>query len=259
MLEAIVARKRAENVRRNRHWRSRRWPEPVPVPAFEVASLRRLAASPHVIAELKQKSPSAGRIRTCGPGDLVDLARAYVAAGASAISVLTDGPGFGGSALDARRVGRAVSVPILFKEFVLDDQQVKLAHLVGARLVLLIVRILDDATLARLIVCVRDLGMESVVEAADAEDLSRALASDARIVGVNARDLRTFAVSGKRAHDLVEGIPSDRIAVYMSGIRDAADFARVAGGRADAVLIGEGLMRASDPAARLRAILGEDA
>jgi indole-3-glycerol phosphate synthase len=115
--------------------------------------------------------------------------------------------------------------------------------------------VLSDAELRRLIREVRARGLEPVVEAADADELSRALASEASIVGVNARDLRSFSVDAGQASALIERIPRDRIAVFMSGVRSRADFARVAGTRADAVLIGEGLIRDRDPGAKLAELL----
>jgi indole-3-glycerol phosphate synthase len=171
------------------------------------------------------------------------------------VSVLCDGPGFGGSVLDLARVARRIALPVLFKEFVVHEVQLDVARAAGARLVLLLVRVLSDTELARLSAAARARGLEPVVEAADAEELERALALDATIVGVNARDLRSFGVDADAALALIERIPRDRVAVFMSGIRSAQDLQRVAATRADAVLIGEGLMRAAEPGAALRAFL----
>jgi len=118
-----------------------------------------------------------------------------------------------------------------------------------------LVRVLDDAALVRLIGAARKRGLEPVVEAADADELARVLATTALIVGINARDLRSFSVDSGHAARLVDAIPRERIAVFMSGVRSAADFARVAATRADAVLIGEGLMRAPAPGAALHTLL----
>ena len=146
---------------------------------------------------------------------------------------------------------RAVSVPVLFKEFVLHEVQLDLAAEVGASLVLLLARALSPQELQRLVsACVRR-GLEPLVEAADSRELEQALDTDARLIGINARDLRTFTVDAKQAHGLIERIPSNRVAVYMSGVRSKEDFQRVNRTRADAVLIGEGLMRAADPGSRL--------
>jgi indole-3-glycerol phosphate synthase len=170
--------------------------------------------------------------------------------------VLCDRAGFGGSVLDVRRVRGAVSVPLLFKEFVLDPIQVALARSVGADMVLLLVRALSEATLHRLVDDVLQHGMAPVVEAADGDELAVALRTRSVIVGVNARDLRTFRVDPARARELIAGIPPERVAVHMSGIASAADLRAVADTRADAALVGESLMRASDPRSRLREWLG---
>jgi indole-3-glycerol phosphate synthase len=212
---------------------------------------------PKVIAEIKLRSPSAGQIRQRVPGEHLRIAAGYERGGAAAISVLCDGPGFGGSVLDARRVAQRTSVPVLFKEFVLDSVQLDAARAAGAALVLLLVRVLSDLELARLITEVRSRGLEPVVEAADEAELDRALATEATIIGINARDLRTFSVDSSHAAQLVDRIPPERVAVFMSGVRSAADLSRVAATRADAVLIGEGLMRASDPGRALADFLAE--
>lgn len=256
-LAAILARKRREIERRRRHPPSRapaRREGPRP-------DLRRPpGALPRVIAEVKFRSPSAGPIRSWAPGEGVAVAQGYAKAGAAAISVLCDGPGFGGSALELRRVARAVApTPVLFKEFVLDPLQLDLAVVCGAALVLLLVRAFDDATLARLVDESLARGLEPVVEAASAAELERALATRARVVGVNARDLGTFVVDPARAAGLVEKIPSERVAVYMSGVETAEDIRRAAAGRADALLVGSALMAVPDPGARLARWLEEAA
>ncbi len=208
-----------------------------------------------MIAEVKFRSPSAGQIRPWAPGEGVRVALGYERGGASVVSVLADGPGFGGSPLLVRRVADAVRVPVLYKGFVVDEVQVDLAFDVGASLVLLLVRALADSELRALIERIRALGMEPVVEAANAAEVDRAVAVGSTIVGVNARDLGTFRVDKEAAQDCVARIPEDRVAVFMSGVRTVDDFREVARGRADAVLIGEGLMRAEDPGARLAELL----
>ena len=257
-LARIVARKRHEVARRVRRASTFvRLSEAQPAPGPELlAPLRRAPSSPpRVIAEIKLSSPSAGTIRARVPGEIARIAAGYERAGAAAVSVLCDGPGFGGSPLDVRRATRTIAAPVLFKEFVVDPVQIDVARAVGASYVLLLVRVLDDRALRTLIREVRARGLEPVVEAADADELTRALATDAAIVGVNARDLRSFDVDPGRAGALIERIPAPRIAVFMSGVRSHEDFARVAETRADAVLIGEGLMRAPDPGARLAELL----
>lgn len=258
-LSAILARKRFENERRRRHvaaMRPRERPaQPERAERAITALRRRPGEPPSVLAEVKFRSPSAGEIRPWSPGEGVRIAEAYARGGASAVSVLADGPGFGGSPLLVRRVARAVDLPVLYKEFVLDPVQVDLAYDVGASLVLLLVRALDDAALRGLVGSIRALGMEPVVEAASSEEVDRAVAAGAAIVGVNARDLSTFQVDMAAARDCVARIPAECIAVFMSGVRTAEDFREVAQGRADAVLIGEGLMRAENPGGRLSELL----
>jgi indole-3-glycerol phosphate synthase len=267
-LARIVVRKRLEVARRVRRaavygaWADA---QPAPAPGFvDLLRRERLGsvggaptprAAPRVIAEIKLKSPSAGEIRARKPGELTRIARAYETAGAAAVSVLCDGPGFGGGPLDLRRVASVVSAPVLFKEFVVHRLQVDMARALGASFVLLLARVLDDAELRTLIQVVRSRGLEPVVEAADGEELDRALRTEATVIGINARDLRSFSVDAGQARALVDRIPEERIAVFMSGVRSADDFARVAQSRADAVLIGEGLMRAQDPGAALKSLL----
>ncbi|MET0283511.1 MAG: indole-3-glycerol-phosphate synthase [Polyangiales bacterium] len=257
-LARIVERKRGEVVRRVRRAETFvRLASEAPLPRTgAIEALRRAAgAAPNVIAEIKLRSPSAGEIRPRQVGELPRIAAGYQSGGAAAVSVLADGPGFGGCPLDVRRAVKASSAPVLFKEFVIDPVQVDCARALGATYVLLLVRVLDDRELARLIREVRARGLEPVVEAADGEELTRALATEAAIIGVNARDLRSFDVDSGRAGELVDRIPASRVAVFMSGVRSAEDFQRVARTRADAVLIGEGLMRAPDPGARLAELL----
>jgi indole-3-glycerol phosphate synthase len=225
---------------------------------FDPSSLRRSpGALPHVIAEIKHRSPSAGALRARSPGSVASIARAYEAAGASAVSVLCDGPGFAGSVLDVRRAARAVSLPILFKEFVLDPLQLDVARAMSASLVLLIVRALSPKELSRLIREAHARDLVPIVEAADAEELRVALSTDAKIVGMNARDLRSFTLDGRAAQAALESVPTDRVAVYMSGIKSGTELANLAKGRADAVLMGSEMMQAPDPGARLESILRE--
>jgi len=248
VLDAIVARTAREVVRRKR----RATPEVEDVARADdaVAALRRDDAV-RVIAEVKFRSPSAGTIRERTPGEAVRVARGYEEGGAAAISVLADRASFGGGALDVRRVAAAVSRPVLFKGFVLDEVQLDLAARVGASMALLLVRALDGQVLERLVRAAQARGIAPVVEAADEAELDVAVATGARIVGVNARDLHTFVVDPARARELVARIPDDRVAVYMSGVRSAEDLIRVAETRADAALVGEGLMRAEDPGREL--------
>jgi indole-3-glycerol phosphate synthase len=272
-LVPILERKRIEVERRRRHAAANLQPSAADIrpasssersaspsvpagAARAIAALRRVPGElPRVIAEIKRRSPSAGEIRGRERGDVAALAGAYVAGGAAAISVLCDGPGFGGSALDVRRAARAVRVPILFKEFVLDEVQLDVAQAVGASMALLIVRALSKERLHALVRASHERGLAPVVEAANPEELSRALDTDAEIVGVNARDLRTFKVDKSAALSALANVPPERIAVHMSGVHGALDLRDVASGRADAVLIGESLMRAPDPTRKLHELL----
>jgi indole-3-glycerol phosphate synthase len=261
-LDRILVRKRIEVARRQRHGE---WLQALAEVreleergSFAIERLRRGgAATPKVIAEIKRRSPSAGEIRKREVGDIARIARGYAAAGASAVSVLCDGPGFGGSVLDLRRATQAIDVPVLFKEFVLDPVQIALARVSGAHMVLLLVRALPRDALNALVAEAHAAGLAPVVEAADEHELEIALATDATIVGVNARDLRTFRVDPVYARRVLDVIPSERVAVLMSGITSAEQLVALGSSRADAVLVGEGLMRASDPGARLRAWLDE--
>jgi len=256
-LTPILERKARENVRRARHTRaSAAAPDTTGRAELAYRALQRRAGEkPRIIAEIKRASPSAGPIRPYVRGDIAWLAEEYVRGGAAAVSVLCDRKGFGGSVLDLRRAAHAISAPLLFKEFVLDDQQVQLARRAGAHMVLLIVRALPQQRLYAMCEAVHAAGLAPVVEAANAAEVELALRTNARIVGVNARDLSTFKVDPRVAHEALRMIPEDRIAVHMSGVRTRDDFREIANGRADALLVGESLMRAEQPSAKLRDLL----
>jgi len=209
-----------------------------------------------LIAEVKRRSPSAGDI---APSlDPVSHAEAYARAGAVAISVLTDGPYFGGSLDDLRSVARKVRVPVLRKDFIVDELQIAEARGAGASAILLIVRALSPARLAELAAAARHWGLEALVEVHDAGELDAALASGARLIGVNSRNLDTFAVDTRAAWTLFHRIPKDIVAVAESGMATLDDVRAAAEAGADAVLIGTALSAAPDPsalAAQLTAIL----
>jgi indole-3-glycerol phosphate synthase len=206
-----------------------------------------------IIAEHKRRSPSRGAIRE----DLApaDVARRYEAAGAAAISVLTDEVFFGGCLAHLEEVRAATALPVLRKDFVLDPWQVWEARAAGADAVLLIVAALADAELSRLLAVTREAGLEALVEVHDRVELGRALAAGARLVGVNSRDLRTLAVSLDTALALAPAIPDDVVAVAESGIRSGADLRRLRDAGFDAFLVGEGLMAAPDPGEALQRLL----
>jgi indole-3-glycerol phosphate synthase len=205
------------------------------------------------IAEFKRRSPSAGWIRQ--GADAADVTARYAAAGAAALSVLTDEPFFGGTLEDLAAARAAAAVPILRKDFIVDAYQIAEARAAGADAVLLIVSALADAELGALLEAAARLGVETLVEAHDAVEARRAVAAGARIIGINNRDLRTFTVDRELAIRLRAEIPPERVVVAESGIRDAADVARLRAAGVDAMLVGETLMRAPDPGAGLRALL----
>lgn len=210
------------------------------------------AAELGVIAEVKRSSPSKGALADIP--DPAALARAYAAGGAAAISVLTEQRRFGGSLADLDAVRAAVGVPLLRKDFVVENYQVWEARAHGADLVLLIVAALDDDRLAALLTLTHDLGMTALVEVHDEAETHRAVATGARLIGVNARNLKTLAVHPQVFGELAPLIPADRVAVAESGIGGPADAARYAGQGADAVLVGEALVTGGDPAAAVAAL-----
>jgi len=222
-----------------------------PVRPFAAAVARPGRTS--VIAEHKRRSPSRGAIRE----DLLpaDVARRYEAAGAAAISVLTDEAFFGGRLEHLEEVRAATALPVLRKDFILDPWQVWEARAAGADAVLLIVAALTDDDLSGLLGAAREAGLDALVEVHDRGELDRALAAGSRIVGVNSRDLRTLAVSLETAFALVPAIPDDVVAVAESGIRTGDDARRLRDAGFDAFLVGEHLMAAPDPGEALRALI----
>jgi indole-3-glycerol phosphate synthase len=206
-----------------------------------------------VIAEHKRRSPSAGAIRS--GSSVAEIAVAYERGGAAAMSVLTEERHFGGSLADLRAARAACSLPLLRKDFIVDSYQLHEAVLGGAAAVLLIVAALDDAELRELNAAALELGLDVLVEVHDASELERAAALGAVLIGVNNRDLRDFSVELERTFELLGAMPAGAIVVSESGIRDASDLARLGDAGVHAVLIGEGLMRSTDPAAALAAML----
>jgi indole-3-glycerol phosphate synthase/phosphoribosylanthranilate isomerase len=226
----------------------RRAAEAAPAPRAFASALRPATGAPaRLIAEVKRASPSKGLL--AASFDPVAQARAYAAGGAAAISVLTEPRFFLGALEHLRAVRAAVDVPVLRKDFVLDPYQVYEARAAGADAVLLLCALLDDAQLAGLLALTRSLGMEALVEAHDAAETQRAVATGATVIGVNSRDLRTFAVESDVVRQLRPRVPEDRVFIAESGIAGPLDVARARAWGADAVLVGEALMRAPDPAA----------
>lgn len=207
-----------------------------------------------VIAEVKRRSPSAGPIDT--KLDPVDLASEYEAGGAAAISVLTEPEYFGGSLDDLRHVARRVTVPVLRKDFVLDAAQIWEARLAGADAVLLIVAALSQEPLAALIAASREAGVDALVEVHTEEEADRAVTAGASIIGVNNRDLTTFVTDLAVAERIASGLPEDRLWVAESGVTDASAAERMAAAGYDGVLVGEALVRSSDPAGLVAELRG---
>jgi indole-3-glycerol phosphate synthase len=217
------------------------------------AALSSHGGPPRIIAEVKRASPSAGAIHA--GLDATAQAQAYAQAGAAAISVLTDGPGFGGSLADLAAVRAAVAVPVLRKDFVLDAYQLLEARAHGADAALLIVAALDDGRLRRLLDACAGLGLAALVEVHDEGEAGRALAAGARLVGVNNRDLRTFAVDLAVSERILPTLPAAVKGVAESGVRTAADARRLRAAGAPNLLVGEALVRAPDPRALLREMM----
>lgn len=249
ILDEIVANKRVEVAKRRQR--------------VSLAELRRCAESLEptrdfanalhgdrvaLIAEIKRASPSRGALKSgASPRD---LARTYAANGAAALSVLTDKKYFNGSPNDLKAARAATQIPILCKEFIIDEYQIYESRALQADAILLIVRILSDALLRDYYALADSLGMHSLVEIHDEYELERALAADVDIIGINNRDLSDFAVDLRTTERLAPQIPREKIIIAESGIFTRADVERAARAGAHAVLVGESLMRAEDIGAK---------
>ena len=207
----------------------------------------------NVIAELKKASPSRGVLRA--DLDPAALALQLEQAGAAALSVLTEEEFFQGTLENLRSARKAVHVPVLRKDFILDEWQVWESRAAGADSLLLIAAVLSDATLRQLLALARELKMEPLVEVHTRNELSRGLDAGARIVGVNNRDLRTFDVRLETSLELIEAIPDECIAVSESGVSSNEDLRRLRAAGFDAFLVGEHLIQSPDPAAALKDLL----
>jgi indole-3-glycerol phosphate synthase len=257
-LADILARKRDEVEAARRavpeaELRARARERAAPRPFEAALSLR--GGPLRVIAEVKRASPSQGAIRA--GLDAVDQARAYAAAGAAAISVLTDGPGFGGSLADLAAVRAAVELPLLRKDFVLDRYQLLEARAHGADAALLIVAALAPDALRALVDACGELGLAALVEVHDERELEVALDIDADVLGLNNRNLNDFSVDIDRTYELLSNVPAGKLVVSESGftVREQLDALDEVG--VDAVLVGETLMRAEDVEAACRDLAGE--
>jgi indole-3-glycerol phosphate synthase len=210
---------------------------------------------PVVIAETKKASPSAGVL--CPNYDPAANARGYEAAGAQAISVLTEPRHFLGRGEDLAVVREAVSVPLLCKDFMVDPLQVAFAAVWGADLILLIAALLNDAEMREMAGRAKDYGLEVLCEAHTPEEVDRSLALEGALIGVNSRDLKTLKTDLAVARNLAARIPADRLAVAESGIRTAAEIRDLMGRGYRGFLIGESLLGGGDPGAALRRLLQE--
>jgi indole-3-glycerol phosphate synthase len=223
-----------------------------PARGFAAALLKVAKADGNaLICEVKRKSPSAGEINT--ERSPIDAARAYQAGGAACISVLTDGPSFGGSLADMQAVRAAVSLPVLRKDFMVDPIQIAEARAAGADAILIIMAALSDAQAAELHSAADALGLSVLLEAHDERELERALALPSPLVGVNNRDLRSFTTDLAVTERLSAMVPKDKLLISESGLKSASDASQLRKCGARGFLIGETVMRADDPTAAVRA------
>lgn len=222
-----------------------------PAPRGFLRAIReRLAAGrPAVIAEIKKASPSKGLLRDDFRPD--EIARSYERHGAACLSVLTDVDFFQGSDAHLQQARAACALPVLRKDFIVEEYQIYEARAIGADAILLIVAALDDARLRALAVLAKELGMDVLVEVHDAQELERALALDTPLIGINNRDLRTFRTSVMTTLNLLGRIPRDRIVVTESGIHLPCDVAQLRGRGVNVFLVGEAFMKARDPGTKL--------
>jgi indole-3-glycerol phosphate synthase len=198
----------------------------------------------NLIAEIKFASPSAGRIRP--KADPILIGRVYEDAGAAAISLLTDKRFFQGDLNHLPRLKKAIDLPILRKDFIIDEVQVREASNYGADAILLIARILSQAQLAELISACRELGMDPLTEVHDREDLEKAIDAGAEIIGINNRDLDSFAVDINTTFELAPLVPDDRVVISESGLANKEDIRSLKDTRVQAVLVGSALMKSDD-------------
>lgn len=246
-LLARILQKKAEEVAA---LRGQKLPPP---PAPRPFSLRRASGKVQLISEIKFRSPSAGPLST--QLSVAERAAAYERGGASMVSVLCDASFFDGAFSHLSEARAACSLPILCKEFVIDETQLDAASAYGADAVLLIVRCVPSSRLAPLIAAARARGLEPFVEVVTPEESKLAVGAGATLIGVNARDLDTLEMDSERAAEVLAALPSTVTRVHFSGIARPEDIRRVARSSADAALIGETLMRQDQPEALLRSLV----
>lgn len=213
-----------------------------------------IAPGVSLIAEMKRASPSKGPIRP--DADVAEIVQMYETAGAAACSILTEPEFFGGSLNDLRQARAACSLPLLRKDFIIDEYQLVEARLAGADAALLIVAAIGDELLGELIAFGHEIGLDLLVEVHDEEDAEIAVAAGAEIVGINNRNLKTLEVDPDTVLRLLPDIPAGTTVVAESGISDPTDVRRLEEAGVDAILVGEALMSAPDPAEAIRVLLG---
>jgi indole-3-glycerol phosphate synthase len=197
-----------------------------------------------IIAEVKHRSPSAGIIRD--PFEPAEIARAYEAGGAGAVSVLMDEPYFGGGEAQFREVRAAVDLPLLYKEFVIDPWQVWHARSLGASALLLIAAVLSDQELKELMAEAEEAGLAVLLEVHDQAELERALKLEAPVIGINNRDLKTFHTTLETTLELAEQVPEEQVLISESGIRSREDIVKLSAAGVNGVLVGEHFLRQPD-------------
>lgn len=262
ILARILARK-ADEVAERRRQRSlaelqARAADAPPARGFAAALYARVTAGqPAVIAECKRASPSKGLLRP--DYDPAKIAASYAAGGAAALSVLTDIDFFQGADADLVAARAACALPAIRKDFVIDAWQLAEARVLGADAVLLIAAALPDQRLMDYAHTAGELGLDVLLEVHDREELERALATPARLIGINNRSLRSFETRLETTLDLKDAVPADRLLVTESGIHSRADVATMRSAGVHAFLVGEAFMRAADPGARLRELFFDPA
>mgnify|MGYP001319182828 CR=1 FL=1 len=250
-LERIVAATR-EEVARRRSTAPTGERQRAARPGAFTEALKRPGLS--LIAEHKRRSPSAGVIRE--DASLEQVVGAYERGGAAALSVLTDGPSFGGSLDDLRRARAASELPVLRKDFIVDPYQLDESVAAGADAILLIVAALESSELSELLAQARDRGLDTLVEVHDRHELELALEAGAPTIGINNRDLGTLSVDTTTTFELLPSVPDGTVTVAESGFGHRAELTELQAAGADAVLIGEALMRAEDIEAAVRELAG---